>query len=172
MGGTVAREEPVGDLEIGRDVAFQHRQWAAQRVAWLGMAVVLLAALAGLLGAGPLSDASARAGPLSVEYGRFERRHAPEVLELEVAPGAARDGQVEVWLATDWLETIELHGVVPEPAEVRAEGDRTVFAVGVVDSGQPITVLVSFEHDAAGFAEGRAGLVDGPELRFWQIVYP
>jgi len=164
--------EQVGDLEIGRDVEFQRRQWAVQRVAWLVMTLVVLAALAGLLGAGPLSDTSAQAGPLRVEYGRFERRHAPEELELEVAPGVANDGRIEVWLSTDYLDTIELEGMVPEPARVTADGDRMVYSFEVGDADQPVTVLVPLEHDVVGLTEARLGLVDGPELAFWQVIYP
>src|SRR3712207_4138009 len=45
----------VGDLEVAEDLTFQRREWAAQRVGWVLLALVIAAALAGLLGRGPLS---------------------------------------------------------------------------------------------------------------------
>lgn len=53
MGST----ERVGDLELGQDLPFQRREWAVQRIAWAAMAAVLTAALLGLFGSGPVSDA-------------------------------------------------------------------------------------------------------------------
>jgi len=130
------------------------------------------AALGGLLGSGPLSDSSAQAGPLRLDYGRFERRHAPEALDIEVDGGVASDGRVELWLSTDYLDGIELQSVVPEPVEVVTAGDRTVFAFVVGNPDEPTTVRFALEHDEVGVADGRIGVGGGPELAFWQVVYP
>ncbi len=48
-----------GDLEINEDLEFQYRAWKRQKTAWRIMVLVLLSALMGLLGDGPLSDAKA-----------------------------------------------------------------------------------------------------------------
>lgn len=42
-------------LEVGEDVKFQNRWWVFERIAWVFMALLLLAALLGLLGPGLLS---------------------------------------------------------------------------------------------------------------------
>ena len=46
----------VGDLQIHQDLCQERREWKIQRVGWLLMALMLVAALAGLLGPGPLSS--------------------------------------------------------------------------------------------------------------------
>ena len=63
----------VGDLEISQDLTFQRRSWIVQRVGWVMLALLILAALGGLFGPGPLSRARAgpHDGPLWVEYQRF-----------------------------------------------------------------------------------------------------
>ena len=82
----------VGDLEIAQDLAFQRREWTIQRVAWAVMALVALAGLLGLFGgAGPLTRAAAGNGALRLDYARFERKHAPTELRLQVAAGVAGD---------------------------------------------------------------------------------
>lgn len=45
-------------LEIEEDLRLQHRLWTAERVGWLMVGVLVLAALAGLFGTGPLSLSS------------------------------------------------------------------------------------------------------------------
>lgn len=48
----------VGDLEIEEDLDHQRRCWKLERASWAVMALVLLAAMAGLFGSGPLSWAT------------------------------------------------------------------------------------------------------------------
>ncbi len=44
-----------GDLELAQDLDFERHTWTVERIGWLAMAAVGLAALAGWLGPGPLS---------------------------------------------------------------------------------------------------------------------
>ncbi len=164
--------EPVGDLERDRDLRFQRREWTAQRAGWLVMTVIVLAALSGLFGSGPLSTATAEVEPLQLQYTRFERRHAPTELELSVASSAVSQDQVEVWLSSDYLERIEITSIVPEPEEVRETDDRVVYRFSIDDQAQKPTILIALEHDDPGLSSGRIGVIDGPELTFWQFVYP
>ena len=49
----------AADLAIREDMRHQRLEWAVERVGWAAVALVLVAALAGLLGHGPLSRATA-----------------------------------------------------------------------------------------------------------------
>ena len=62
----MAEESHSGDLELDQDLIFERRTWTVERVAWVIMALVGLAALAGLLGPGPLSETTSgeQGGPL------------------------------------------------------------------------------------------------------------
>lgn len=166
------RQDATGDLEQERDLAFQRREWMVQRVAWVAMTLILLAALAGLLGSGPLSSTTTEAGPLAVEYNRFERRHAPTGLVIRVAPGASSGDRVEVWLPVAFVESLDIESVMPEPAEVRSDGDRIVYAFAIGDPSRPFDATFALEHNNTGSVAGAVGLVDGPEIAFRQIVYP
>ena len=164
--------EPVGDLEHVRDLRFQYREWAIQRGGWLVMMAIIIAALIGLLGAGPLSSASAESGPLQLQYARFERRHARTVLEVSVTSSADNQDQVEVWVSADYLARIEITSIVPEPEEVRVADDRVVYRFNIDEQADRPTILIALEPDDPGRSTGRIGVIDGPELTFWQFVYP
>lgn len=141
---------------------------------WMVFAGLLLAALAGLLGPGPLSSRIASAGPpLSVEYQRFLRNHAPADLRIRVAPPAGAD-TIRLLVGNAFLEAIELTGVTPAPeaVEVTPEGHVFVFEAPGLGSREAL-ILYRFEPDAA-FSDVpvRTALEGGPEVRFSQFVYP
>lgn len=160
-----------GELEIEQDLPFQNRQWAAQRVGGVLMALVA-AGLLGLVGTGPLSAAAIERGPLRVEYGRFERNGTPTKLTLRIAAGTATDGTVRVWLDEEYLDGVRLQNVSPEPDQVLAGGERTIYVVAVADPGLPANVGFDLEPAEIGRLSARLGLVDGPEIEFTQFVYP
>jgi hypothetical protein len=164
--------EPVGDLERERDLLFQHREWTIQRGGWLVMMAIIIAALIGLLGGGPLSSATAEAGPLQLQFSRFERRHAPTELEVTLTSSAVSQDQVEVWISTDYLAGAEITSIVPEPEEVSETEDQLVYRFSIDDQTQTPTILFALEYDDPGLTTGRMGVTDGPELTFWQFVYP
>ena len=164
--------EPVGDLEFDRDLSFQDREWTIQRAGWLVMLAIIVVALTGLLGSGPLSSATAEAGPLQLEYSRFERRHAPTELEVRVARSAANQDQVEVWVSSDYLARIEITSIGPEPEEVSEAGDRVVYRFNIDDQSEASEIRIALEPDEPGLTTGRIGVIDGPELMFSQFVYP
>lgn len=172
QGSEMTAAEPVGDLEHERDLRFQHRQWTVQRVGWLVMVLIIVAAFLGLLGAGPLSSSTAAMGPLQLQYLRFERRHAPTELEVSVASSADSQDQLELWMSSDYLSRVEITSIIPEPEEVIEAGDRVVYRFNVNDQMGTVSIRILLEPDDPGLGTGRIGVAGGPELEFWQFVYP
>ena len=136
------------------------------------MMAIVVAALIGLLGAGPLSSVTAESGPLQLQYTRFERRHAPTELELSIASSAVSQDQVEVWFSSDYLARIEITSMVPEPEAVSETDGRVIYRFSIDDQVQTPTIHFALEHDDPGPTTGHIGVIDGPELTFWQFVYP
>jgi hypothetical protein len=168
----MANVQRVGDLEVEEDLDFQRREWTAERVAWVVMGLLLLAALLGVFGRGPLSNATAEEGSLRVGYARFERKGAPTEVRVEIAAGTAHQGQVHLWLDRDYAMGVEIRQIAPEPEQAQTGGDRVLYVFQVNDPSQPVDVIVRLEHDDWGVKTGRIGLVNGPELELRQIVYP
>lgn len=170
----MANLQQVGDLEIGQDLKFQRREWTIQRIGWVVMALIAVAALLGLFGGGPLSEGSASAedGSLELAHARLDRKRSPSELRLTIAGGTAQDGEVRVWLALPYLAGVEIQQIQPEPEQVEAGADRLVYVFRVSDPNQPAEVVFQLEHGTFGLKTGRVGLDGGPELEFRQLVYP
>jgi len=164
----------VGDLEISQDLAHERREWMIERVGWAAMALLLSAALVGLLGPGPLSGATAGDGgsTLWVEYNRFERYQAPAMLRVHLGPGAARDGKVRLWLSRRYVENVELRHVDPEPDRVEVMHDRLIYTFNVPDPHRPTAVTYHLEANAFWSMPVGIGLEGGEHVAFTQFVYP
>jgi hypothetical protein len=167
----------VGDLEVNEDLRFQRRMWVAQRVGWIVMALVVLAALLGLLGPGLLST-SAKAGSegtsLSVEeYERVLRYRKPTTLRLGLGEGAVTGtGEARLWLDRKYLESFQVQKVTPEPDSVEAGPDRLTYVFDVRELSEPTSVTFELQPEKMGLLRPQVGLDDGEQVSLDQFVYP
>lgn len=162
-----------GTLDIAEDVSFQEADWRVQRVGWAGMAFVLLAALAGFLGGGPLSRASQATsdGALAVEYGRFERRASPTRLTVRFAGEVVRGDEARIWFDRRYAESMRIEHVAPPPQRVEIGADRLTFVFRTEGAARQGAATFHFSFDAFGRIAARVG-GGGAQLAFRQIVYP
>jgi hypothetical protein len=164
-----------GSLEIDQELPYQRRAWQRQRVMWVLLTLVLLAALLGLFGPGLLSDAHAgdTSAPLWLEYPRFAHTYADaDTLRFQVAPAAVNAGQVRLWVSRDYLERVEVRRIEPEPEAVETTGDRYIYVFRAPNLNAPTRILFHVEPNSFGRLKGRAGLDGGAEFDFSQYVYP
>jgi hypothetical protein len=164
----------VDDLEIDQDLAFLRRSWRVQRAGWLGMVAVLVLALAGLLGSGPLSRQEVSLpGLLRVEYQRFARYEAPQTLTVRLEPAATRTGEVRLWVDRRYLDESKVETIMPPPSRVEAATDRLVYVFRMSRPGEPATIVLELQSRQIGPISGRIGL-EGAEAvaPFRQLVYP
>jgi len=161
-------------LEIDQDLAFARRSWTVQRAGWLAMGIVLVLALAGLLGSGPLSRSEVSVpGLLRLEYQRFARYQASQTLSAHVAPAGAGAGGIRLWIDRRFLDDSRVDTITPPPARVEAGGDRLVYVFPTRRPGEPVTIVFALQAERIGPRVGRVGL-DGNAgvARFRQFVYP
>jgi hypothetical protein len=164
----------VGDLDIVQDLEFQRRGWRVQRLSWMGMGLIVLGALAGLFGSGPLSQGkvSSPNDSLQLEYDRFGRFQAPAKLKIILGAGTEQDGQVKVWLSRSYLETAEVQQVTPQPESVEASPDRLTYVFRTTALDRPTAVTFHLEPEQIGFQTGQIGVFSGQTLKFNQLIYP
>lgn len=161
--------------DTGQNVEFQEREWTVQRIGWIAMGLVVLAAFIGLLGnSGPLATEKMRAsdGTLEVKVNRIEQHHGPGELTVKVGPEHVQGGEVRIWLDGEYASRFGLDTVVPEPESVVAEPDRMVFVFAAGDESGPLTITFNHEHNGYWIEKGRLGVVDGPSVSFTQFVFP
>jgi hypothetical protein len=167
----------VGDLEVNQDLEFQHHIWAVQRIGWAVMAAAVLAALLGLFGgAGPLSNATAggQEAPLSLEeYERFSRFGMPTTLRVHLDTAPGQGGEVRLSLSREYLESVQIQHVTPQPKSVEAGPDRITYVFDVTTApDQPTAVTFNLQPDKVGLLRGRVELDNAGSLEFSQFVYP
>lgn len=162
----------IGDLEITQDLRFQERSWKYQRTGWAVMGLIAFLALAGLLGRGPLSDSRAGGaeGGLEVEYERLGRRNAPQTLRFHVASQPDPEGKIRLSIDREYLESIEIDTIAPEPESVQGGPDRHTFEFAA--PGGETTISFKLRPEAMGSLEGIAAIEGAPAVQFRQLIYP
>ena len=162
----------IDDFEIDEDIRHSEREWRFERVGWIVMGLVTLAALLGFLGPGPLSarTASDGSGSFTVRYERFDHAHAKSELRFEIGPAAISRGPLQVWIDRSYLDEIRLVSMDPEPERCEVSSDRVIYTFGA--GGSPVSVNIDCEFEAFGRHRGRAGIPGGPEVAWEQFAYP
>ena len=162
-------------FDEGRDIEYQRREWRAQRIAWVAMAAVVLAAGLGLLGnAGPLASARSEASDNSIRitFDRLVRHHAPSELTIDVAPEFVEEGEIRLWVDVAYMRAIGLESILPEPESVELEPGRVVYVFSASEPDFPLVITFFYEHDGFWSQRGRLGLVNGTPVAFSQFVFP
>ncbi len=161
------------ELDAPENLAFERRVWRMERAGWLGVALLICAALAGLLGPGPLATSYARTpdGSLAISYPRFLRLRAESRIRVRLRPPPA--AEAELRLDGAWISRVRVLAVAPAPTRSELRGDRwsLVFAT---PGGAPaeLDVSIDLEPRSAGWLEGSSALGTGAALRLHQLVYP
>lgn len=161
------------DLQINQDLSFQEREWSVQRVGGILLAAIVVLGLLGLFGTGPLSSATTGSidDGLKLSYERFVRHDGQTSWEVHISPDQISNGQVELWVSSDYLDSVDIERISPQPDQVRNEGDRLVY-IFPASADEPMSVTFSFRPDSLWRLSGDIGIADGPALSFDQVSYP
>lgn len=164
------REYPVAE-----DMAFQRLSWILERSGWLLMVLLMLAALAGAFSQGLLSstEASDPSGALKVEYERFHRNGASEVIDVTAAP-LSGSGTV-LHLDAAFLRSFTIDSITPEPAEWRGD-EAGVALMFPAPEGRSSTVRFALRPERTGSVTSRMMLgppaEGGPAVDLKIFIYP
>jgi hypothetical protein len=160
-------------IEVHDDPDLSHRTWSVQAVGrWL-LALVIVAALAGMVGHGPLSWTSARAddGRLTIEYERFGRRGGSQDVTIEVAGALATEGQWTVVLSGALATKHELTTITPEPASMRAVADGVELTFEQVGDAD-LAAVVSLTPGGMWRESSAVAVPDSGRVGLEQFIYP
>ncbi len=161
----------MGELEIKQDLLHEKREWLVERIGWCIMGLLILAALLGLLGNGPLSSKieGDKNSLLWVEYDRYGRYQAPAILKIHLKAGSSQAGQARVSVNRDYIENMEIQNIEPEPYKVEAGRDRLTYSFNISDPTQSTAVAFHLKANKYGSMPVRINLENGPELNFSQF---
>lgn len=163
----------ASDLEIQLDPRFQRREWFIQRVGWVVLALIISAALAGLLGPGPLSSTQLHSadGHLTFEYERYLHNAVPSELRIRVDERLTSGGELRLVLGRSFVDRIQLSGTTPATLREEAAQDEFVYVFGVRPN-QPAEIVFDYQMTGYGWVEGQVRVADDVPLTFTQLVYP
>lgn len=164
----------VGDLEINQDVTHQEREWKAERIGWLLLAVVVLVAAAGVFGHGPVSwtSRSTADGSLAVSFERFGRRGGTQQLVVRADASAAVDGVWRLEISTDYIHDVTVDTLSPEPDSVESAPGSVRYTFVQAEPGAPLEAVFSLTPDALWGHHGEISLVGGDTVRVDSFFFP
>jgi hypothetical protein len=161
-------------LELPQDPVFQRREWRIQRLGWVIWAGIVAAAIAGLLGPGPLSkrEAASVDGRLRVRYERFAHHHHPMLLEVALRPENETQDKLRVHLSQLLLDRIELRRIEPEPIARELDSSGAWYEFRCTPGVLSAKVVFHYECNAMGPGDGELRLAGSDPVLLKQFVYP
>jgi hypothetical protein len=159
-------------LDVDQDLEFQRRDWTFERIGWIAMLLIVLAALVGVFGHGPAGRAEALSDDhsLRVQYGRFERRGAKSELTVFVRRDSAAGSAVSIWINDAFLRAIQLEAIDPEPVRQVSVGDKTLYDIAV--AGDSARLTFAFTPQQMGKRQLELGIMGREPVSISQFVYP
>lgn len=160
----------IGQLQLEEDMRHQRHEWRAEQIGWALMLLVLIGAVAGLLGPGPLSQtvAGTEGSTLWVDYQRIARYQAPAELRIHFRnpdPGG-EDGRLS--LNRDFYEAVEIQTISPLPKSTLLTHDRVQF-VFPADTRLGATAVTFHFHPIQRWRRPVSVSLDGGERRDFSI---
>jgi hypothetical protein len=163
-----------GGLELDEDMTFQRRQFVVERVGWIVMLAIILAALLGVFGSGPLSAATVedRSAGVKLEYSRFARRSATTQLRIHVAPSAIEEHTILLRVGDEYLRRVDVESIFPEPERMMSDSGGLVAQVAVRAADRPAVITVDVAPRESGTLVLELRVGSGAPITVRQLVYP
>ncbi|MFC7376965.1 hypothetical protein [Brevundimonas sp. GCM10030266] len=156
-------------LSLKTDPAFQERFWRVQRVAWVVFALFVVAALAGLTGAGgPLSRAEVRTPEGLVDSPRVGRWSAADEMRFELS---GQNGLARVDLSDRFAAHFQVHDIQPAPDRTEATDDGQALIFIAPDSARS-TVVLHVTAENPGLARFDVRLNGGAPVAVTSVILP
>lgn len=156
-------------LQVDEDPVLQDRIWTAQRIAWGGMVLIVLVALAGLTGqGGPLTRRVVETAGVQMSFPRIARSGG-RVEEITFRLSQPR-GDVVLSLDAGLLDAFQVQAVEPAPRRVRAAGGGLSYLLAG-DEARSFVLRLHLRARGAGRAAGVVGL-NGAEHPLEIFVLP
>jgi hypothetical protein len=164
----------IPNLQLEDNEPFQRVEWRLQRIGWVVWGLLIVSALAGLLGPGPLSKAESPApdGSLTVAYDRFVHYHHPTLLKLVVRPSEQSRDSLQVKFSRQLLDRLHIDRIEPEPEGRRLGADGVVYTFPLNESTDVVSIMFHVEFERFGLSNAQIEVVGSEPATFTQMVYP
>ena len=164
-------DKDVGISAIREELSFQRTSWIVERVAWVLLALVPLAALTGVFAHGFFSYQTVRSSDsaLGVEFERFQRQSVQARFVFRIAAGGPND--VHLRLNSAFQQTYEIQSLHPIPVRSRADNAGLELFFHRPEGGELVVVLWGTPR-SFGRLLLEAHTDSGDKAAFPILVYP
>lgn len=164
---------PTPGLELASDRPFERRFWLTQRIVWAVLDGLLLAAVAGLLGQGPLGKASSpSAAPMVVTYEWITRAKAPAMIEVLLKAEALKPGKTMIRLDQALLDAFSIEAIRPEPLIWQAVGNGIRLFMATDPAPAPATIKLRMKALRPGLVNGAVAVEGQPPVPLRILILP
>lgn len=160
-------------IEIEEDMGFQRRSWIVERVCWILMAVVVVAAVLGLFAEGPLSWTTVgdSRSHIVVEYGRIQRQSAPTTIRVLVAADAIKPDGITIEVDEAFTNALQITTIRPQPVQSMAVANGMRFRFEA-DARAATALYLYVRPEEVGSSRLRLGLADEAPVELPMFTYP
>jgi hypothetical protein len=162
------------DLERPQNRRHQEREWTAERACWCGMGLIVVTALIGLLGPGPLSSRERVSNDesLRVRFMGVERKEAPSLLEIWIQDRGSKSGDTVLVVSRTLADATTAQMIVPTPSGTAVESDKVLLTFRAGEGKEKGKIVYRYKHDRAGWISYEIGLAGHEPVRVSQLVLP
>jgi hypothetical protein len=164
----------IGDLEINQDLHVQQTTWTLQRIGWGGMVLIVLAALSGVFGSGPLATTEATDDQQTVKllYDRFGRYESESVVQLVLNAETTKTHRVTVEIDRTYWTSHAVEHITPEPLISSIGMDGFLYTFETDAPSTPTVIVFRLRPKYLGALDGRIRVNDAGPLQFHQFMFP
>jgi hypothetical protein len=119
-----------GELEIDEDLKMLHRTWTVQRVSWVILLLIIIAALLGFTGRGGVGGInkitkSTASQSMEVEYERFLRDEVEG--EMKISLNNLKSTSPTLFFSKEFYDKVRVEEIVPEPEHIEIGPDGIMY---------------------------------------------
>lgn len=157
------------EIEINEEPDHRRRAEKVRTAGRILVALLLVAALAGAFGGGPLSEGVIESAGLRLEYQRIARFNSPEKLKLHIP---APSEEIRLHIDSQFLESIDIERIDPEPKEMELMRTGQIWIFPVQDTNSPVSISIDYRPDGFGKTSGQIEIEGRGALAFKQFYFP
>lgn len=154
------------------DLQFQKKEWVFQRVVWMIMLVIVVLAIIGVFGNGPIARAEAGGTQeiLHIKYDRIvrERSRTETLVTINLNRSEVLrqtgDTLIHLWISQDLVHSMGLTTTTPYPVRTSLNDTAIVFSFITPYDSRSIKILFDWKPVDIGMQHGYIGLLSHPDV--------
>jgi hypothetical protein len=152
-------------MDLDDKIDLQIRGWKVQRISWVVILALMLAAGLGVFGEGIISKKVVDLGNAQVKYDRFFRYEAEMMLQFAVTNSA---DSTLISFDQQYLKNFRIEQIVPEPRENFTRAGKVYY---VFNGSPPMNIAYYLVPEQTGSTKGEVG-VNNTNFQLSQFIYP